>query len=168
VPAISNYETVSIGLNGLISSKLWHEIYLPSSKYLLLQLLTNSATRPAWNATEKTAESKVFESLHELKIAVVAMDQCFKKVMSWNAAFVPVAIFLHSIEFGEAELKGRSDWLAFVADFVDEILSYNAQAWDKVRHFMTFQEVVVKWAALCLRRACRIGGGFAASGETGP
>jgi len=119
VPAISNYETVSIGLNGLISSKLWHEIHSPSSKHLSLRLLTNSATRPAWNVTEKTTESKEFESLHELKMAVVAMDQCFKKVMNWNASFAPIAIFLHSIEFGEVELKGQLDRLTFVADFVD-------------------------------------------------
>jgi hypothetical protein len=49
----------------------------------------------------------------------------------------------------EKELAGKA---TFLADFVDEILAYNAQAWDKERHFMLVQEVATKWSALLLRK----------------
>jgi len=66
-------------------------------------------------------------------MAVVAMDNCFRKVMWWNFSFAPIAIFLQSIEFGSNDLAGRSDQPVFLADFVDEVLRYNTQAWEKIQ-----------------------------------
>ena len=37
---ISNYETVSVGLNGLISAKAWAEIHCPGSRLLTIRLFT--------------------------------------------------------------------------------------------------------------------------------
>jgi hypothetical protein len=149
---ISNYETVSIGLNGFFSSKLWHEVHSPSSKLLTIRMLTSSASKATWTGAEKNGELKDFQSLHELKMAVVALDGCVRKVMPWNFSFATVAVFLHSVNFGEKELAGKADRLTFLADFVDEILAYNAQAWDEERHFMSAQEVGTKWSTLLLRK----------------
>ena len=121
---ISNYETVSIGLNGHISSRVWHEVHSPSSKLLSLRMLTNASMKTAWTAQEKNNEIKEFDSLQELKMAVVALDVCIRKVMPWNTSFATVAIFLHSVNFGEHDLAGKPNQLSFLADFVDEIVRY--------------------------------------------
>ena len=149
---ISNYETVSIGLNGHISSRVWHEVHSPSSKLLTLRMLTNSSMKTAWTAQEKSNDIKEFETMQELKMATVALDVCIRKVMPWNSSFATVAIFLHSVNFGEHDLAGKPNQLGFLADFVDEILRYNAQAWDEERYFMSAQEVAAKWSALFLRK----------------
>ena len=157
---ISNYETVSVGIIGLISSRVWHEVHSPSSKILSIRMLTNSAMKSAWTTNEKPADVKEFESLQELRMAIVALDMSIRKVMPWNMAFATVAVFLHSVNFGENDLAGKSEKLIFLADFVDEILRYNAQAWDEERFFMSAQEVAAKWSALFLRK-------FAATQENG-
>ncbi len=90
--------------------------------------------------------------LHDLVMAVVALDHVILKVMPWNHSFATQAIFLQSVQFGERDLQGRPDRLAFLADFIDEVLRFNAQAWDEVRAFMSAQEVAAKWAASFLRR----------------
>ena len=152
IDPISNYETVSIGLNGHISSRVWHEVHSPSSKLLSLRMLTSASMKTAWTAQEKNNEIKEFETLQELKMAVVALDVCIRKVMPWNSSFATIAIFLHSVNFGEHDLAGKPNQLGFLADFVDEIVRYNAQAWDEERFFMSAQEVAAKWSALFLRK----------------
>ena len=149
---ISNYETVSLGLNGFVSQKVWHEIHSPSSKLLSIRLMTNAARKTTWHAAERTSNAAEFESVHELKMAVVALDACIRKVMPWNSSFAAVAIFMHSVEFGENDLAGKSDKLVFLADFIDEVIQFNAQAWDEERYFMSAQEISAKWSASFLRR----------------
>ena len=115
-------------------------------------MLTDHAMKLTWANTEKGGEVKEFESLHELKMAVVALEACIKKVFRWNNSFTTVAIFLHTIEFGETDLAAYSDRLTVLADFIDEILKFNAQAWDEERFFLSAQEVTAKWSALLVRK----------------
>ncbi len=168
---ISNYETVSIGLNGYLSARVWHEIHSPSSKMLSIRMLTASAMKSSWLPHEKVGEVREFESLHELRMAVVALDAAIHKVMPWNAAFSTLAIFLHSVNFGERELEGKETKLVFLADFIDEVIRFNAQAWDEERFFMSSQEVAAKWSALLLRKLApeptQGGGKPAAPAESG-
>jgi len=153
-------------LNGLVSCKVWNEVHSPSSKVLSIRLLTSEALKEAWNTGEKSGEQKEFKELHELVMAVVALDHVILKVMPWNHAFATLAIFLHSVQFGEHDLAGRSDRLVFLADFIDEILRYNAQAWDEMRVFMSAQEIAAKWAAAFLRcYATTPGSGGGAGGK---
>ncbi len=161
---ISNYETVSTGLNGYIGAKVWHEIHTPSSKVLSIRMLTDSAVKSAWLSHDKVPEVKEFESVQELRMAVVALDAAIRKAMPWNAAFSTLAVFLHSVNFGEKELEGKSHKLIFLADFIDEIIRFNAQAWDEERYFMSSQEVAAKWSALLLRRFAAEPTGAAAGG----
>ena len=77
--------------------------------------------------------------LHDLVMAVVALDHVILKVMPWNHSFATLAIFLQSVRFGERDLQGRPDRRVFLADFIDEVLRFNAQAWDEVRAFMSAQ-----------------------------
>ena len=149
---ISNYETVSVGINGLLSSKVWHEVYSPSSKLLAIRMLTNHTVNSAWTSPEKGGEVKEFESIHELKMAAVALEACIKKVFWWNNSFTTVAVFLHSIDFGEIDLASFPDRLVVLARFIEEILKYNAQAWDEEKYFLSAQEIVSKWSALLVRK----------------
>ena len=152
LPPIGNYETVSVGLNGFISAKLWHEVHNPSSKALSIRLLTNTAMKSAWNEKEKSGDIHEFASLQELRMAMVALEACVHKVMPWNFSVTTIAIFLQSINFGEIELGKTPDHLSFLADFVDEILRHNAQAWDEGRYYLGHIEVAAKWSALTMRQ----------------
>ena len=149
---ISSYETVSIGINGFISERVWHEIHSPSSKRISIRMLTDHAVKSTWASPDKGGEVKEFVSMHELKMAVVALEACIRKVFWWNNSFTTVAIFLHTIEFGESDLAAYSDRLTVLADFIDEIIKFNAQAWDEERFFLSAQEVSAKWSALLVRK----------------
>ena len=144
---ITNYETVSVGINGLISARVWHEVHSPSSKHLSIRMLTSHALKSTWTSPEKCGEVREFDSIHNLRMAVVALDVCIRKVFWWNCSFATVAIFLNTIEFGESDLANSSDRLSVLADFIDEILKFNAQAWDEERYFMSAQEASAKWSA---------------------
>ena len=100
IEPISNYETVSMGLNGLVPLRVWREIHTPSSKLLSVQMLTDSARKAVRQAADSAAEPGEFELLQELKMAVVTLDACMRKVMPWNSSFATIAIFLHSVDFG--------------------------------------------------------------------
>ncbi len=150
LPAFANYESVSIGLNGFISSRVWHEIHSPSSKVLSIRLLTNSAMKAAWNDRDKPSDTHEFASIQELKMAVVALETAVHKVMPWNFSVATLAFFLHSINFGKVELADCPGSLSFLADFVDEVLRHNPQAWDEGQFFMSNTEVAAKWAAMMI------------------
>jgi len=152
LPPIANYETVTVGLSGMISSRVWYEVHNPSSKVLSIRLLSNAAMKSAWTEKEKAGESHEFASLQEFRMAVVALEACVHKVMPWNFSVTTIAVFLHSINFGESELGTRADSLSVLADFVDEILRHNSQAWDEGRHFLSNIEVAAKWSAMIMRR----------------
>ena len=111
-------------------------------------MFTSHALKSAWASPEKGGEVKEFDSLHDIKMAVVALDICIRKVFWWNCSFATVAIFLHTIEFGENDLASFPDRLTVLADFIDEILKFNAQAWDEERFFMSAQEITAKWSAI--------------------
>ena len=149
---ISSYETVSTGLNGFVSERVWHEIHSPSSKHLSIRMLTSHALKSVWSSSEKGGEVKEFDSMHDLRMAVVALEACTKKVYWWNSSVTTIAIFLHTIEFGEIDLAAYSDKLTILADFIDEILKFNAQAWDEERFFMSAQDITSKWSALLVRK----------------
>ena len=149
---ISSYETVSIGINGFISGRVWHEVHSPSSKLLSIRMLTEHAMKSAWVNPDKGGEVKEFDSIHDMKMAVVALDACIKKVYWWNNSFSTLAIFLHTIEFGENDLATYSDKLTILANFIDEVIKFNAQAWDEERFFMSAQEISAKWSALLVRK----------------
>ena len=85
-------------------------------------------------------------------MAVVALESCTRKVFWWNNSFTTVAIFLHTIEFRESDLAAYSDRLTVLADFIDEIIKFNAQAWDEERFLLSAQEVSAKWSALLVRK----------------
>lgn len=163
LPPISNYETVTMGLNGFVSARVWHEVHNPSSKVLSIRMLAPESMKQSWNTQDKLGEVKDFSSMSELKMAMVVLDVCIRKVMPWNHAMSTLAIFMHTIEFGEVDLSNHNEKLSFLADFIDEVIRHNAQAWDEERHFMPAMELATKWSTALLRK---LGGTARKSGGT--
>ena len=148
---ISNYETVTVGLNGLVSAKAWAEIHCPGSRLLTIRLFTPSAVQSVWNTADRADISKEFDNLQDLKVALGALEGAVHKVFPWNFSVKTLSLFLLSINFGESELSGKSNRLVFTADFIDEVLKTNAQAWDEGKPFMSHESLSAKWSAQLLR-----------------
>ena len=55
---ILSYETVSIGINGFISERVWHEIHSPSSKRISIGMLTDHAVKSTWANPDKGGKSR--------------------------------------------------------------------------------------------------------------
>ena len=161
---ISNYETVSVGLNGLISAKAWAEIHCPGSRLLTIRLFTPSAVQSVWNTADRADISKEFENLQDLKVGLGALEGAVHKVYPWNFSVKTLSLFLLSINFGESELSGKANRLVFTADFIDEVLKTNAQAWDEGKPFTSHENLSAKWSAQLLRMKSRGGGGGGGGG----
>ncbi len=91
--------------------------------------------RTARKFQEKLASAETF-SRHraqlDLKLAVAALEGAIHKVAPWNmATFKTLSVFLTTMDFGKAELRGKDSRLSFLADFIDEVIRANAQQWDE-------------------------------------
>ena len=160
---ISHYETVTVGLNGLVSAKAWAEIHCPGSKQLTIRLFTPSAIQSVWNTVDRADISKEFENLNDLKVAVCALNVAVHKVFPWNYSVQALSLFLISINFGETELGNKPSRLVFLADFIDEVLKANAQAWDESKPFQSNENLCAKWATHLIRH--KSGGGGSGGGN---
>jgi hypothetical protein len=149
---ISNYETVSVGLGDLITPKVWSEVHRPSSKILSIRMLTPEARKSAWNSDKKLDLAKEFTNLLDLKLAVAALEGAIHKVVPWNMASKTLSVFLTTMDFGEAEFRGKDSRLSFLADFIDEVIRANAQKWDKRKPFLAAHELGSRWANAVLRK----------------
>ena len=63
----------------------------------------------------------------------------------WNMSVVTLEYFLNSVHFGEREMGSASERVWFVTKFIDEILLYNAEAWDINTPFMSASGIGQKW-----------------------
>jgi hypothetical protein len=149
---ISNYETVTVGLGDLITPKVWSEVHRPSSKILSIRMLTPDARKAAWSSDEKHDLAKEFVSLLDLKMAVTALEGAIHKVTPWNMAFKTLSVFLTTMDFGEAEFRGKDSKLVFLADFIDEVIRANAQKWDERKPFLAAHELGSRWSNAELRK----------------
>ncbi len=84
LPPIGNYETVTIGLNGSISCRVWHEVHNPSSKVMSIRLLSNPAMKSGWHEREKAGEILEFDSLQELKTELIFCYLSWSAILDWR------------------------------------------------------------------------------------
>jgi len=148
---ISHYETVSVGLSGLISSKAWAETHCPGSKQQSIRLFTPAAVQAAWNGTDRADLSKEFESVQEMRMGLTALEGAVHKVYPWNWSVKTILIFMTSVDFGQVELAGRADRLTVLADFIDAALKFNAVSWDEKKPFLTHENLCARWGALNIK-----------------
>jgi len=156
---ISHYDTVNVGLGGLISNKGWAEAHNPGSKQLSIRLFTPAALQAGWNASDRADTTKEFDTVLELRTALAALEGAIHKIYPWNWSVKTILLFLTSIDFGEIELAGRSDRLSILADFIDGALATNAQSWDEKKGFLTHENLCARWTALNIRLKAGGGGG---------
>ena len=149
---IANYETVSVGINGFISARVWHEVHSPSSKHLSIRMFTSHALKSTWASPEKGGEV-IFTELYGVQ------EDCYSSegtVPPENFSDTNVQCHHSHLDVMQRvkffDLASFPDRLTVLADFIDEILKFNAQAWDEERFFMSAQEITAKWSAILVRK----------------
>ncbi len=148
---IANYELVSIGVGDLMTPKVWGEIHKPSSRTLTVRMLSQSSVDAAWRDPDKSESPKDFESIQELRMAMLTLDCVIQKVMPWNMSFKALYFFMVSIDFGGTDLAGKNARLNLVANFADEILRANARNWEERKKFLSHQDLSSRWSAFLSR-----------------
>jgi hypothetical protein len=83
--------------------------------------------------------------MNEFKLAVRAMCRAAQLILPWNMAFNAIDGFLHSSNYGNTELSGRSNRAQILTDFVNYVLGLNAAAWVQKEDFLTSGEVKLIW-----------------------
>lgn len=165
LPPVSHYETVSVGLQGLVTSQVWAECRNPSSKVLSIKMLAAESVKASRGAGLAASEAKDFATVREFKKSMLTLDCCIRRIYSWNWAFTTVLVFLNSVDFGEVEIAEEGVRLAFLVEFVDSAIQHNAQCWDEERPFRSALELATHWAASLMKLKCdaatpkRLGGG---------
>ncbi len=153
IAPICNYEVVSMGLGDLLSPKVWAKIHKPNARDLSITMLSQGSVEEAWKNPDKSDTPKEFDSLFDLKMAMVTLEGAMHKVMPWNFSYKTVYIFMVSVDFGETDLAGCDTRTQILANFVDEALRANARNWEEKKKFLSHQDLCVKWTALITRKA---------------
>ncbi len=94
---------------------------------------------------DKSDTPKEFDSLFDLKMAMVTLEGAMHKVMPWNFAYKTIYIFMVSVDFGESDLAGCDTRTQILANFVDEALRANARNWEEKKKFLYHQDLCIKW-----------------------
>ncbi len=153
IAPISNYELVSMGLGDLLSPKVWAKIHKPNARDLSITMLSQGSVEEAWKNPDKSHSPKAFDSLFDLKMAMVTLEGAIHKVMLWNFSYKTIYIFMVSVDFGESDLAGCDTRKQILANFVNEALRANARNWEEKKKFLSHQDLCVKWTALITRKA---------------
>jgi hypothetical protein len=153
IAPICNYEVVSMGLGDLLSPKVWAKIHKPNARDLSITMLSQGSVEEAWKNPDKSDTPKEFDSLFDMKMAMVTLEGAMHKVMPWNFSYKTIYIFMVSVDFGETDLAGCDTRTQILANFVDEALRANARNWEEKKKFLSHQDLCVKWTALITRKA---------------
>jgi len=151
IEPIKNYNMVSLGVGDLMTQKVWAEIHKPNSMALSIRMLSRKSVAENRRAPDKSDAPKEFESMHELKAAMLTLENAIFRVTPWNMAFKTLNNFVHSNDFGESESFGRSAKTTLLADFVDEILQLNALNWEETKVYLSSQDLVMRWSTFWAR-----------------
>jgi len=144
---VSHYDSSTLGFNKRLDNQVWCELHNPGSRMISVRMLNPLTLKSTSRLTSRKDEPnlKEFESFQDLRMAMVAMESAIHMIMPWNLSCKTLTIFLHSVEFGENLPAGKPAKLLFVADFIDEVLSTNADAWDNKTPFLSSHEISAKW-----------------------
>jgi hypothetical protein len=157
IPPLSNYDLTSIGLGGCITMRGFKEMHNPGSPHITLKLYSSSNMGSSTGATKRLTladgdrsvsigdNMKEVSDMNEFKLAVRAMCKAAQLILPWNMSFNAIDGFLHSSNYGNAELNGRSNRAQILTDFVNYILGLNAAAWVQKEDFLTSGEVKTIW-----------------------
>ena len=144
---ISRYDSDGVGLSGHINSHVWSLLHNPGAKEISITRLSPEALKSARTSNDKDSDSckKDFKSINEIRHALATLRTATHMIHPWNMAVVTLEYFLNSVHFCEKEIGPINDKVSFVTEFIDEILLYNAEAWDDNMPFMSASGIGQKW-----------------------
>ncbi len=144
---VSKYDSEGLGLSGRINSTIWALLHNPGSKELSIEMLAPGALEAARGCVDKESchPKKRFESFQELRMAMATLRIASRMALPWNYALETLDFFLTSVQFGEPELSFRQNKFSFLAEFIDQVLHSNAEAWDDEKGHMSYAEIRGKW-----------------------
>jgi hypothetical protein len=157
VPPLSNYNLTCMGLGGCVTMRGFKEMANPASPHNTLKLYSSSNMSSSTGATRRLTLAdgnssvnigenlKEISDLNELKLAVRAMCRAAQLILPWNASYNAIDGFLHTTNYGYADLNGRSNRAQILTEFINYILGLNAAAWVQKEDFHTSGEIKTLW-----------------------
>ncbi len=98
----------------------------------------------ALRAPDKSELPKLFDSIGELKMAVVTLDTAIARVLPQNQAFRTLCFYLLSNDYGDSDLGGKSTKVQILTGFVNKVLLLNAKAWVEKKKYFSHQDLSSK------------------------
>ena len=144
---ISRYDVDGVGLSGHINSHFWAILHNPGDKDISITRLSPDALKSARTSNDKDSEScrKDFKTINEIRHALATIRTATGMIHPWNMSVTTLEYFLNSIHFNERESGSVSEKVSFVTEFIDEVLLFNAEAWDDNMPFMSASRIAQKW-----------------------
>jgi hypothetical protein len=68
---------------------------------------------------------------------------------------VTLDFFLNTVQYGERETTTKSSRISFLCDFIDDVLHYNASAWDDSKPFLSASELSSRWMMASMMKLLR-------------
>ena len=156
---ISRYDTESVGMSSNINSHIWASLHNPGSKEISIKMLSPNGLKETRGSGDKnaTAIKKDFENSNEIRLALTTLKTACHFIHPWNFSFGALEFFLSSVQFEEKELQNKNNKLSFLCDFIDDVISFNTEAWDDAKPFMQANEISNKWVSEILLKFPRTG-----------
>ena len=144
---ISRYDAENVGLNSNINSHIWANLHNPGSKEISIRMLSPNGLKESRNYADKnnTPSKKDFENFNDLRQAMATLRTANHFIHPWNFAYVTLEYFLITVQYGEKEIGSTQIKLNFVSDFIDDIISHNAEAWDDAKPHLNFNGISNRW-----------------------
>ena len=144
---ISRYDSEGVGISGHINSHIWALLHNPGSKDISITRLSPEVLKAARTSNDRDSESckKEFKSINEICHALASLRTATHMIHPWNMSVVTLEYFLNSVHFGERDIFSVSERVNFVTEFIDEVLLFNAKAWDDNMPFLGTSGVGQKW-----------------------
>ena len=122
-------------------------LHNPGAKEISITRLSPEVLKAARTSNDKDAESckKEFGSVDEIRHALASLRIAIHMIHPWNMSVATLEYFLNSIHFGARDLSSSSERVNFVTEFINEVLLFNAEAWDDNMPFMSASGVGQKW-----------------------
>jgi hypothetical protein len=151
---ISRYDSEGVGMNGNLNGHIWAAIHNPGSKEISIRSLSPEALKTARTHNDKDSElcKKDFTQMNDVRMALATLRMATQFIHPWNFSVATLDYFLTRTCFGERDFSVVNERINFVTNFIDKVLSHNAEAWDDSKPFMTAHEISTKWVAAVMLR----------------
>ncbi len=144
---VSRYDIDALGLGGHINTYVWAALTNPGSKDLSIGMMAPEALRAARGTEDRDSHhpKRAFSSVDALRTALSALRAALHCIHPWNFSLTALEFFLTTIRFGTLDLPDHPNRLSIVTEFIDDVLLYNAEAWDDARPFLQFADLSTRW-----------------------